>query len=261
MSASSYMKGSDSMAKQGKEDKLLHELEHVKINASDNEFIGKLMDDTLKKKHKIWLSSDWHLYKRIKKGVSTCNKRPGFSKLMKALHRSVKDGDLLIFLGDLVDGEMKASLTLQNEIKANLSDIPNKIMLRGNNDLFDKEFYEKDCGFLRCCDGFVWKNILFTHCPQRNTEKYDMNIHGHIHASKCYWIPYVNHIDVCAFDGRDKPIELYWLMKQIKRYQKQITEDPSHFEEGYCIQPTQLDLFNIIMNDEYIPFIRDPFED
>lgn len=249
------------MGRKSKEDELLDRLNHATPKKEDNEYISKLIDDTIKKKHKVWIGSDWHLYKRVKKGQALCHKRTGFQKVIDNIHKKMKDGDLLLFLGDLVDGEMRDRLTLQNEIQKQLGDIPNKIMLRGNNNLYEKEFYEKELGFLRCCDAFVWKNILFTHCPQRNTEKYDMNIHGHIHASKCYWIPYVNHIDVCAYDARDKLVELFWIMGQLKKYKKQITEDPSKFEEGYYIKPDSLDMFHSIMNDGYIPFIPDPFDD
>lgn len=244
------------MTRQDKEDKLMDDLKDVDSKKKDNVYISKMIDDTIASKHKVYLATDWHLYKRVKKGQSKCNKRSGFAKVMDNVRSTMKNGDMLIFLGDLTDGEFKEKLTLRQVMLNELGMIKNKVMLRGNNDLFEPSFYE-ECGFLKCVDSFVWKNILFSHVPQKND--YELNIHGHIHGSLEYWVPYRNQIDVGAYNGRDKLVELKWLIKQYPKYKKKIRENPEHFEEGYMLL-NEPDLFNSIM-EESIPFIQDPFYD
>lgn len=103
-------------------------------------------------------------------------------------------------------------------------------MVLGNNDLFQPAFY-KSCGFEYVTQSFEWNDMLFTHVPCKNDNK--LNIHGHIHGYKTYWIPYSNQIDVAALDGRVKPVELKTVIASQPSYAKTIKEEPSHFDEGY----------------------------
>ena len=237
------------MTNEQKEDKLMDALKHP--SESHSKEISKLIDDTIRKKHKVYCMSDWHLFIRKEKGKPECHKRPNFNEIIKNL-KTIQPDDLLIYLGDLVDGEFQDKETLKNII------LPmnfNKILVIGNNDLFDVNFY-KSCGFKYVVRSFVWHDILFTHCPVRNNNK--INVHGHIHMSMAYWIPYQNHVDVEYFGGRIKPVEMMEAIKGQPKYSKLIKECPEHFNEGYGFNVTN-DLFFDVMNNS-LP-IEDPYRD
>ena len=213
-----------------KEDRLGNTLKHPHTLHSKE--IAKLINDTLRRKNNIWVCSDWHLWLRDEKGKPKCHKSSYFNKIFSNYKDTVKDGDLVIYLGDLVDGELadeKAFDELRDTIKA----LPGtKVMVRGNNDLKDANYY-KSCGFKYVVQAFVWSNVLFTHIPIENA--FDLNIHGHLHGYKTYWVPYTNQIDVGAFDGRKKPVELLKLLRSQPIYAKGIKEQPEHFNESVSI--------------------------
>lgn len=164
------------------------------------------------------------------------------------LKKALSEDDLLIYLGDIVDGEFQN----KDELKSLLNTIPgHKILVLGNNDLFTTNFY-KSCGFDYVTKSFIWNNIIFTHIPIENDNQ--LNIHGHIHNCKTYWIPYTNQIDVAYLGGRKMPIDLYEIIKSQKKYSKLIKEDPSHFNEGYMDRLENLFIFTME------GFINDPFE-
>lgn len=239
------------------EDKQMLRVKEPDNDKQDDKAIEKLIDDTLKKKHHVYLMTDWHLYKRDKKGALKCHKRqPAYSKILNNIKKKVTDDDVLIVLGDLVDGEYQDKENLIAEVKQ----LPgHKILTLGNNDLFDKSVYKK-CGFEYVCEAFCWHNIIFSHVPINTThtsyQKYDINCHGHIHDSRVYWVPYKNHIDVAYLGGRENPIDLHDInMKKVQEYSKLIREDQSHFNEGYDICYTNI--FDLIQEQ----FIHDPFDD
>ena len=62
-----------------------------------------------------------------------------------------------------------------------------------------------------------------------------MNIHGHIHGYKTYWIPYSNQIDVAAFNGRIEPVSLLKLLRSQPIYAKDVKVDETHFNEAYTV--------------------------
>lgn len=192
--------------------------------------ISKLIDDTLKSGHKIWLGSDWHLWIKDRNNPRKCNKRINFDQIINEVNKADPD-DLLIFMGDLVDGEFKN----KEELKATIKDIgpKNKIMVRGNNDLFDTNFY-RSCGFKYVVYRFIWNDIVFSHPPIEHNHK--MNIHGHLHFNykdrkrkQSYWVPYNNH--VCVFDENGKLQELKDVMKSLNEYKKHIRVDEKRVEE------------------------------
>lgn len=237
-----------------KEDAQLKKLKTTVPKVKESRDISKMIDDTVRKHHKVWLMTDLHLWIRNEKNKPACHKRSDFNTVINAIIKTVKSEDILIILGDLVDGEFRE----KDRLKDAISKLPGvKILVKGNNDLFDKAFYES-CGFEDIVDSFVWKNILFTHIPAKN-HKNVLNIHGHIHNSKTYWVPYNKMIDVAYVDGRKKPVLMQQVIKAQPGYSKLIKECPEHFNEGYNIR---LDTFNIVMenhmNDSYIP---DPFND
>jgi len=249
-----------------KEDNLMHRLKDAEQHP-DKRNIAKLIDETREKGNTVWLCTDWHLWKRLSKNQPICNKRKDFDKVIRSVESTVKLNDLLINLGDLVDGEFQDKESLKNQMQ---EIVCKKVLVRGNNDLFDNAFY-KSCGFLYVVDSFQWHNILFSHCPVEND--CDLNIHGHIH-SHCpgmkdpysennrvpqYWLPYKNHIDVAWLGGRIKPVELSKVIKAQPEFSKHIKECPEHFGEQELLDKN-MSLFMRVM-EEGSTFVHDPFYD
>lgn len=206
--------------------------------------IGNVIDSTIRNGGTVYLCTDWHLWIKDKEHGGT-KKRSDFQVIINNYCKRIKPNDLVINLGDLVDGEF----TNKNELANVLKGLPGKkIHVRGNNDIFDVNFYKNQCGFLYSVDTFVWNNIIFSHMPIENA--FDLNVHGHIHNSKCYWVPYSNMIDVASFDGRKEPVKLLKVIRSQPLYAKRIKEAPEHFDE-------QVSLFVSEMRG----FIPDPFTD
>ena len=227
-----------------KEDRLMNKLKDPDEKEDANGKICSLINKTLKSGHKVYLSTDWHLWLREEKDKPQCHKRSDFNTILNNMRDTVKPDDLLIYMGDLVDGEFQN----KNELKEALQSLSglNMIMIRGNNDLFDKSFY-KSCGFRYVVDSFVWNDIIFTHVPVKNDHK--MNIHGHIHGYRTYWLPYTNQIDVGAYEGRKKPVDLKFIINKQSSYAKTIKEVPEKFDESF-------DLFESINHR-----VEDPYHD
>lgn len=237
------------MTNRQKEDRRNETLKNPNENHSTE--ISRMIDDTIKNKHKVYCATDWHLYRRKEKGKTVCDKRKDFNEIINNL-KIIKPDDLLINLGDLVDGEFKDKELLKNIV------LPmnfKKILVLGNNDIFDTSFY-KSCGFDYVTQSFVWNNVLFSHIPTKNDNQ--INVHGHIHGSKQYWIPYSNQIDVAYLGGRTKPVELMDVIKAQPNYSKIIKECPEHFEEEYRMY-LDTNIFNTTMHGSII--VEDPFND
>lgn len=245
------------MTNRQKEDKLMKSLSDPTENHSED--ISRLINETIKNKHKVYLCADWHLWKRIQKGTTECKRCSNFDEIFKNVNGTVTPDDLLIHMGDLVDGEFKD----KESLKTVLLTIPcKKILVKGNNDLFDTSFY-KSCGFKYVVQSFVWSNILFSHVPAENDNQ--MNIHAHIHSSAnpkagysyppVYWINYTNQIDVGWCGGREKPVELKKIIASQKEFSKHIKVDYTHMQEGYNIQNESL--FDSLM----IGYISDPYDE
>ena len=233
----------ENVSNRKKEDKLCESLKHPHTLHSKE--IAKLMNDTLRFNRNIWVCSDWHLWIRDEKGKPKCHKASSFNTIMKNYKDTVKDNDVVIYLGDLTDGELQDEEAF-NELRDTIKTLPGvKVMVRGNNDLKDANFY-KSCGFKYIVQAFVWSNVLFTHIPIENA--FDLNIHGHLHGYKRYWVPYSNQIDVGAFEGRKKPVELLKLLRSQPIYAKTIKEEPEHFNETFSV-------FDMEMES----FVQDPF--
>lgn len=208
-----------------KEDKLYNSLKDPDV---ERKTFGNIIDKTLYNNNKVWLTTDWHLWLREEKGMPYCKKRSDFNKIINNMNKKVKPNDLLIMLGDIVDGEFQN----KEELKPVILSLPGtKILVKGNNDLFTDKFYES-CGFDKVVESFKWNDILFTHIPCDPTQhKCSINIHGHIHGYKTYWVPYNKMIDVAYLNGRKEPVELKHVIDSLDKYSKLIKEDPSHFNE------------------------------
>lgn len=221
------------MDQRKKEDKLMKDLKEPDKEHSSE--ISKLINDTIRSGHKVWLGTDWHLWLREEKDKPKCHERSDFNQILKNFGYGVGQEDLLIYLGDLVDGEFQDKYQLRAVLWGLAK---NMILVKGNNDLFTDAFY-KECGFKYVVESFTWSDVLFTHMPVKNTQK--INVHGHIHGFRTYWIPYTNQIDVAAYGGRKEPVELMKIIKAQPSYAKTIKECPEHFNENFM---DDMDLFH-----------------
>jgi calcineurin-like phosphoesterase family protein len=244
-----------------KEEKMLQRLKDAEQHP-DKRDIAKLIDETRERGNTVWLATDWHLWKRITKNQPACKKRADFNQVIKAVESTIKVNDLLINLGDLVDGEFQDKDSLRNQMR---EIVCKKVLVRGNNDLFDQEFY-RSCGFAYVVDSFKWHDILFSHMPQEHN--CDLNIHGHIHTSPDaghgkrkaqYWVHYNKHIDVAWLGGRVKPVELSQAIKAQPVFEKIAEECPEHFGEMELLDKNKT-LFMMVM-EEGSSFVHDPFYD
>ena len=209
-----------------KEEKLVESLKNPSENHSD--IISKMINDTIGSKNKVYLMTDWHLWIRKEKGSSECHERKDFKRIIENI-KKIQQDDLLIYMGDLVDGEFTDKEKLKNVI------LPmnfKKILVLGNNDLFSPSFYLKSCGFDYVVRSFVWKDIIFSHMPMKDHGQ-KMNICGHLHGYTSLWVPYENHVEVGWCGGRIAPVELMKVVTTQPKYAKHVKECPEHFNEGY----------------------------
>lgn len=178
-----------------------------------------------------WISSDYHLFKELRKDLIDEQQRKLRQKdtlEVFELHNSkVKPNDVILFLGDLTEEEYGEDeyASVRNIIKSR-SKLLNgkKYILKGNNDKFDDKFY-KDCGFIRVYneDYIETDEFLFSHIPVKvPKDMTKLNIHGHIHGSRSYWgVDCKNKIDVYwrLWNG---PIKLSQLVKEFENYTKEV---------------------------------------
>lgn len=172
--------------------------------------INDILNKCYEEHHEIWIATDWHLWK-YDKYLNRIIKNPLTYGLIDRYDRLVKDGDVFIYLGDLVDDEFQDKESLKEELLKFKPGV--KIFCRGNNDLFDDDFYIS-CGFNIIVDKFEWNDILFSHFPTENNLA--LNVHGHIHGHKEYLINYTNQID--AFRPNGDPTNLKSLLIKQKQY-------------------------------------------
>lgn len=102
-------------------------------------------------------------------------------KIIKGL-KNIARQDLLIHLGDICFGHDK----LWHEVIESLH--CRKILVRGNHDHKSDHWYLNH-GWEFVCNEFsgkyFGKKILFSHVPQLyDIEKYDLNVHGHLHSNR-----------------------------------------------------------------------------
>lgn len=172
--------------------------------------IAILIDNTLKQGHDVWIMTDCHFI-RYNKDTGEISDNPNKNKVIDVAKKTIKHDDLLIYLGDLIDGEVEK----KEELSHIINSIPGmKVLVRGNNDLFPDEWYLKH-GFAFVTPKFIWDDILFAHRPQDNQNK--LNIHGHVHCQegkitfKYYNTEishYHNQIDAAYCGARVRPIKL-----------------------------------------------------
>ena len=156
------------------------------------------IDEMIETKENIYVTADWHLWKHNKQ-KHIIEKGRRFKVTIKEIEK-LNENDLLIFLGDIADDEFE-----DKEAIAQVLDLIKckKIMVLGNNDLLEKEYYEKY--FDVVVEALQYGEILLTHFPIANLEE-GINIHGHLHGGGTYFENCPRSID-CFTSGRFKRLE------------------------------------------------------
>ena len=119
--------------------------------------------------------------------------------IIRNVNAKVSPNEHLLILGDM-DGKKGSSTWKLIRDTIHKFRTNNIYLILGNNDQYSIDEYVK-MGFLSVTDEAVLKesgmgNIIFTHCPVPVSND-DINIHGHIHGSKCYWnVDWHNHYDI-----------------------------------------------------------------
>ena len=155
---------------------------------------------------KVYVTGDWHLWGADKEGIFRKGKR--YEKTIEEI-KKLQPNDFLIFMGDLVDDEFEDKVALEKVLKLIKC---KSVMILGNNDLFDMEYYNKNFDFV--VEGFQYKDLIFTHFPFPGLIN-DFNIHGHIHDSNTYWEHCPRNFN--AFDMEGKFFELDSILDYLHR--------------------------------------------
>lgn len=200
-----------------KEDRIGEEIHDS--NPKKSNPISSLIDEKINSGNHVWVMTDWHFLKWNKE-TKTVYQNKAMSGIISNCQSMVKENDLLIFLGDLCDGEVERKA----EIAAFIEKIPGtKILVRGNNDLFDDKWY-LDHGFKYVTPKFVWDDVLFSHRPEDNDNR--VNVHGHFHNARTYYLGEVskfdNQIDIAYLGARTKPIDIHECIRKQPEYAKHV---------------------------------------
>ena len=181
---------------EGKEIKNYEKRSNKKLARPEIKIIPEI-DEMIETKENVYVTADWHLWKHNKQ-KHIIEKGRRFKVTIKELEK-LNENDLLIFLGDIADDEFE-----DKEAIAKVLDLIKckKIMVLGNNDMFELEFYERNFDIV--VEAFNYKGIIFTHFPVLVPS--GINIHGHLHGGGTYYEPHPRSID-CYSGGRFKKLE------------------------------------------------------
>lgn len=121
------------------------------------------------------------------------------NRILAAINRTVGESDHLLFVGDFDGKKGTGSYELTKNFIQKLK-CKNVYLILGNNDPYTIEEYA-DMGFKTVTDMVTYRespecDVIITHCPYP-VERNQVNIHGHIHGSRCYWnMDWNQHYDV-----------------------------------------------------------------
>lgn len=187
-----------------------------------NAKINTQMEFTIANGGNIWLMTDWHLI-RYNKKTGEFYKRENAADILGTAVRTIKDTDIVIFMGDLVDSECYTDypvVSLYRKLATICSvfkKAKKKYFVIGNNDSDVVQLY-KGLGFDEVVPCILFRgDIVISHMPFKCKDaKY--NIHGHLHIgdpdlkhTAHYWPQYGvektnQHINV--FNNERRPIDL-----------------------------------------------------
>lgn len=130
---------------------------------------------------RYFLTTDTHFgHTRLKQGLLDTKRPDDYERLILwNLKATVEKEDTIIHLGDVAFTESKK----WHELFTN--SIPGrKILVLGNHDQHSVSWhYDRGWDFI--CSSFILRyksqNILFSHIPQKKTDYWDINVHGHFH--------------------------------------------------------------------------------
>lgn len=125
-----------------------------------------------------WITTDTH-FDHDKMFTKFKTREEGFEKKILKGFQAIRDGDLLIHLGDVSFGND----AVWNEKISEINCI--RWLLKGNHDKRSTNWYLNH-GWNFVADTFTMRlmghKILFSHIPQKFTgDNYTINIHGHFH--------------------------------------------------------------------------------
>lgn len=166
-----------------------------------------------------WIISDTHFChtKLIEQG----HRPADFEERIKRHLRVVKPGDILIHLGDICMGNDAVGNSFLKDIKCT------KILVRGNHDHKTSNWYI-DHGWDFVCrtftDKYFQKKVIFSHEPYMFLDdRFDYNIHGHLHdLDPSHHPEYVKslsskHILISMEKQKYKPVNLRTLLDTVNR--------------------------------------------
>ena len=159
---------------------------YVKVVASSSDRRTNLRNfaQIATNKMKYWIIADTHY--NHKNLVEWGRRKEGFGDLLnKGLLEKTSlahDGvQMVIHLGDFCMGDEAEAM------EKFVASTPNckRVLVRGNHDGKSENWYLTH-GFDFVCSSFTLrhlnKDMIFTHRPVPQTDKYDINIHGHLHG-------------------------------------------------------------------------------
>lgn len=202
---------------------------------------------------RIYLGSDWHLFKKEVTGVPEKEKLFDMAKYIIRHNKKVKNDDIFIYLGDLAHKKCgKEHYEKLRKFVNKLNGI--KILLRGNHDNESDEYY-RSCGFQYVFDTLKIGNILLSHKPQ-NLNKYPdvkYNIHGHLHEYKVYWdgTDPKRHLGIYTKDHQ--VLSLKYILDHRKEIEKENINVYKQFNKHIKMYKSDV--------DEYINYIKKFFND
>ena len=130
-------------------------------------------------------------------------------RIIAAINNTVGANDTILFLGDFDGKKGTGSKELTKNFLKQLR-CKNVYLILGNNDPYTiKEYVE--IGFRSVTDMVTYqespnRKVILTHCPYP-VNRDEVNIHGHIHGSRCYWnMDWKQHYDV--WDENFVPIKI-----------------------------------------------------
>jgi len=163
---------------------------------------------------KLWVVSDTHFNHQQIINKFEFRKENYAEEICRKIRKNVKSNDILIHLWDVI-------FDRPSELKTYLDSMwpCTKILVRWNHDKWsDSFYYEKWFNFVT--DRIDINNLIFTHIPVKDLEKWKLNIHWHNHTNEEHILFYANsseqYVLYDAIEQNYLPVLVNNLIKQHK---------------------------------------------
>lgn len=137
-----------------------------------------MYQDKKRKSMNFWITSDTHFGHDAL--MDYCDRPQGFDGKILRNFNQLESGDVLIHLGDICIGN---DSMWHSEMFPHLYSVK-RWLIKGNHDKKSDTWY-LDKGWDFVGTSFLMNrfglNILFSHKPVKNSDYFDINIHGHFH--------------------------------------------------------------------------------